>query len=131
MSSALASLWEDKQAQVPDVEQTIYTATDETWKDYKANPSPPYTSHVVYPSRGKLTQAFELRDVYKTHRPSPVARLELVTAQFAHCLIDALDDFILAFHMGDMLAHFTVGGIAPLHNKQTACVPAVSKHFYR
>jgi hypothetical protein len=44
--------------------------------------------------------AFELRDVYKPHRPSPVARLELVSAQYALCLIDAQKVTPLAFPWG-------------------------------
>jgi hypothetical protein len=42
-------------------------------------------------------QAFELRDVIKPHRPSPVALLELVATQYALCLIDAPEDTLLAF----------------------------------
>jgi hypothetical protein len=60
--------------------------------------------------------AFELRDVYKLHRPNPVARLELVSAMYAHCLIDPLEDTLLALPMGDTFVHFTVGGLAPLHS---------------
>jgi hypothetical protein len=58
-------------------------------------------------------QAFELRDVYKSRRPSSVARLELVSAILAHCLIDAVGDTLIAFHMRDRFAHFTVGELAP------------------
>jgi hypothetical protein len=72
-------------------------------------------------------QAFELRDVNKAHRPSPVARLELVSAQYAHCMFNALEDTLLAFPMGDKVAHFTVGGLAPLHSKHTDYTPIVSR----
>jgi hypothetical protein len=41
MSSTLASLWEDKQAQLPDVEKIIYAAMDEAWKEYEAGATPP------------------------------------------------------------------------------------------
>jgi hypothetical protein len=58
-------------------------------------------------------QAFELRDVYTPHRPSSVARLELVSAQFTLCLIDTLEETLLGIPMGDRFAHFTVRGLAP------------------
>jgi hypothetical protein len=65
-------------------------------------------------------KAFELRDVYKSHRPNHVARLEIFSAQYAHCLIDALEDTLLVFPMGDRLAHFVLGGLAPsIVNKRT------------
>jgi hypothetical protein len=62
-------------------------------------------------------QAFEIRDVYKPHRPNSIVRLELVSAHFTHCLIDALKDTLLAFPVRDMFAHFTVGGLGPLRSK--------------
>jgi hypothetical protein len=68
-------------------------------------------------------QAFELRGVYKPHRPTPVARLELVSAQFTQCLIDALEDTMLAFLMGNKFAHLSVGGITPLLSKQNEYIP--------
>jgi hypothetical protein len=106
---------DDKQAQSPDVERTLYTTKDEAWKEYEATANAPYPTQVVYPPpRGTLMQAFQLRDVYIPHRPSSVAHLELVSAQIAHSLIDALDDTLLAFPMGDMCTHFTVRGFGPL-----------------
>jgi hypothetical protein len=76
-------------------------------------------------------QAFELQDVYKSHRLNLVARLELVSSQFAHFLIDVLKDTLLAFPIGDLFAHFTVRRLAPLHSKQTEYMPTVIKLFYR
>jgi hypothetical protein len=58
--------------------------------------------------------SFELRDVYKPHRPGPVARLELVLAQNARCVIDAMEDTFLAFHMEDGFTHFRMSNMAPL-----------------
>jgi hypothetical protein len=72
-----------KQAKLPDVGKPLYAATCEAWIEYKITNNPPYPMSVVYP-RGTLMQAFELRDVYKLHRPNPVARLELVSAMYAH-----------------------------------------------
>jgi hypothetical protein len=40
----------------------------------------PIPNQVVYPLRRTIMHTFEMRDVYMTHRPSPVARLELVLA---------------------------------------------------
>jgi hypothetical protein len=51
MSFALVSIWKYKQAQLPDVEKTIYTATDEAWKEYEVDANPPNPNHVVYPPR--------------------------------------------------------------------------------
>jgi hypothetical protein len=62
---------------------------------------------------------------------SPVARLELISTHYAHYLIDALEDTLLAFPMGDTLTHFTVGGHAPLHTQPTDYTPIVSRPFYR
>jgi hypothetical protein len=108
----------------------MYTATDEVWKEYEADTNPTYLSHVVYPPRGTLMQAFELRNVYKPHHPSSVARLELVSStQLAHCFIDAIESTLLSLLMGDRFAHFTVGGIAPLHSKHTTYIPIASKLF--
>jgi hypothetical protein len=45
--------------------------------------------------------------------------MELVSAQYAHSLIDAMEDTLLAFPMVDKFAHLTVGGLAPLHSNQT------------
>jgi hypothetical protein len=36
-----------------------------------------------------------------------------------HCLVDELEVILRAFPMGDMLAHFTVGSLAPLHGRYT------------
>jgi hypothetical protein len=78
--SALAHLRDDNQAQLPEVEKTVYAATDEAWNEYEAKDTP-FPSLVIYPPRGAIMLAFELLDVYKPHRPSPVGRLELVSAQ--------------------------------------------------
>jgi hypothetical protein len=76
-------------------------------------------------------RAFELRDVYMPHGPSPVARLELVTTQYAHSLIDALKGTLLAGPMEDRSAHFIVSGMAPIRNKQLDYAPTVDRQFYR
>jgi hypothetical protein len=53
--------------------------------------------------------ALELsRDLYKSHRHSNVARLELVSAQHTQCLIDAPIESMLP--IGERFAHFTVSG---------------------
>jgi hypothetical protein len=59
-----------------------------------------------------------------------MARLELVSTQHAHCLIDALEDTLVALPMGDMFAH-TVGGLAPLHSRHTDYTLTVPRQFYR
>jgi hypothetical protein len=76
-------------------------------------------------------QAYGLRDGYKPPPPRSIAGLELVSAQFAHCVIDSLENTLLAFPMGDMFAHFEIGGLVPLYNKQTEYIPTLSKLFYR
>jgi hypothetical protein len=42
-----------------------------------------------------------------------------------------LEDTLFVFPMGDRLAHFTVGGLAPLHNKHADYLPRVQRQFYR
>jgi hypothetical protein len=64
------------------------------------------------PPRDTPLEALELRDIYKSHRPILVARIELVSSQYTHFLINAVDNTVLAIPMEDMLAHFTVGGLA-------------------
>jgi hypothetical protein len=78
--SALAHLFDDDDAQLPDVEKILYAATDEAWKEFEATHSLPFPSPIIYPPRGTVLHAFELRDFYKPHRPRPVARFELVSA---------------------------------------------------
>jgi hypothetical protein len=34
-------MWDDKQAQLPNVEKTLYTATNEAWKEYETMDNPP------------------------------------------------------------------------------------------
>jgi hypothetical protein len=75
--------------------------------------------------------AFELREVYKPHRPSPVARLELVSAQYAHNLIDALEDALLAFPMWDTFARFTMSGTGPLRKTLPDHTPTVDRQLYK
>jgi hypothetical protein len=86
---------------------------------------------MVYPPRGTIIHAFEVRDVYKAHRPSPFARLELVLAQYALCLIDAIEDTILALPMGDRGAHFIVSGKAPLHTALHNYTPTVNRQLFK
>jgi hypothetical protein len=74
--------------------------------------------------------AFEQRDVYNPHRPSPVVRLELVSAQYAHCLIDALEGKLLAFPMGDRFVHFIVSDKAPLRETLPDYTPTIDRKFY-
>jgi hypothetical protein len=40
LPSALAHLWQDNSAQLPDVEKTLYIATNEAWKEYEASYTP-------------------------------------------------------------------------------------------
>jgi hypothetical protein len=93
---------------------------DEAWKENETIDNPPYPSPKVCPPRDTLLHVFELCDVYKPHRPSPVVRLELVSAQYAHCLIDAHEDTLLAFPMGDRVSI-----------KQTNYIPIVGRLFYQ
>jgi hypothetical protein len=65
------------------------------------------------PSPQHPTLVFERMDIYELHKRSPMARLELVLAHYAHCLIDALEDTLMALPMWDRLASFNVGGFAP------------------
>jgi hypothetical protein len=58
-----------------------------------------------------------------------VARLELVSTQYAHRLIDALEDTLLAILMGDRFANFTVGDMAPLRKTLPAYTPTVDRKF--
>jgi hypothetical protein len=78
--------------------------------------TPPFPSPLVFLPRGPVLQAFELRDVYKPPRPSPVARLELVSAHYGHCLIDALKNTVLTFPIRDIFTYFIVSDRA-LHRK--------------
>jgi hypothetical protein len=75
-------------------------------------------------------EAFKLRDVYEPHRPSPVARLEVVSVQYAHhCQSDAIKDTLLALTMGDKLAHFGVSGMNPLRKMLPDYTPTIDRHF--
>jgi hypothetical protein len=40
LSSELAFLWDDKQAQLPDVKKTLYTTTDDACKESEAMDNP-------------------------------------------------------------------------------------------
>jgi hypothetical protein len=91
---------------------------------------PPFPSHVVCPLRGIIMHAFELRDVYNPPQPSLVVRLELISAQYAHCLIDALEDTLLAFPMGGRIVHFTVSDMGPLRETLPDYTHTVDRHFY-
>jgi hypothetical protein len=90
---------------------------------------PPFPNPMLYPTRRTIQQSFELRDVYKPHRPSPVARLELVSAQYVICLIDALEDILLAFPLGDRFAHFTTNGMPPLPTTLPNYTPTCDRMF--
>jgi hypothetical protein len=57
----VAHLW-DNHAQLPD-EKSLYAATYEAWKEYKAIDVSLNPNLVVYPPRGTIIHAFELRDV--------------------------------------------------------------------
>jgi hypothetical protein len=57
--------------------------------------------------------------------------IELVSAQCAHYRIGALEDTLLPLLVGDKVAHFTVGGLAPLHSIHTDYNPNVLRKFYR
>jgi hypothetical protein len=74
--------------------------------------------------------AYELRDVYKPHRPSPVARLNLVSSQYTLCLVDALEDSHLAFPLGDIVARFTMSGKPPLRAALPSYTHTVELQFY-
>jgi hypothetical protein len=111
--SSLAHLWDDGNAQLPDVKKTLHAATYEACKEYEATCAHTFPTPVVYPSRGTVMHAFDLRDVDKPHRHSPIACLELVSAQYALCLIDALENTLLALPLGDRFAHFTVSEMPP------------------
>jgi hypothetical protein len=78
--SALAYLWDDDQAQLPDVENTLYAATIEAWKEYI--PPSPVVYHPTIPLCGR--SSFATSKI--PNRPSPVAGLELVSAHCAHSL---------------------------------------------
>jgi hypothetical protein len=43
-----------------------------------------------------------------------VARLDLVLAQNARCVIDAMEDTFPAFHIEDGFTHFRMSNMAPL-----------------
>jgi hypothetical protein len=44
--------------------------------------------------------------------------------------MDALENILMALPMGDMFAHFIVGGLAPLHSRQTDYTPNIPRRFY-
>jgi hypothetical protein len=46
------------------------------------------------------------------------------------CLIDALDDILLAFPAGDRFAHFTLSGKPPLRTTLPNYTPTIDRHFY-
>jgi hypothetical protein len=64
IASALAHLWDDGCALIPDVKNDIYAPTDAAWTQCEATDNPP-SQALQYTPRGTLPHAFELRDVYK------------------------------------------------------------------
>jgi hypothetical protein len=83
------------------------------WTAYEADDNPPYLRPVIFIPRQFPMKALELKDVYKPPMRSTVARLELVSAQHTHCLIDATSESMLALPIGERFAHFTVPGSPP------------------
>jgi hypothetical protein len=101
------------------------------WKEYEAIDTPMSPNPLVFPPRGTVLHAFELRYVYKPHRPSPVARLELVSAQYGLCMIDPLKDPLLAFFMGDRFARLKMSGKPHLRTTLSNYTPTVDRQFYK
>jgi hypothetical protein len=46
-------------------------------------------------------------------------------------VIDATEDILWAFPMGNMFVHFGVACLTPLHSKHTNFIPTVKTKFYR
>jgi hypothetical protein len=68
----------------------------------------------IYPPRGTIMQASELRDFYKPHRPSHVARAQRNRLRAIRTLLDrrARGHTTRLPYVGQ-IAHFIVGGLAP------------------
>jgi hypothetical protein len=63
--------------------------------------TPHFPSRVFYLLRGTIMHAFEQQNVCKSHRPSPVARLQqLVSTHYAHRTIGALEERRTIFECG-------------------------------
>jgi hypothetical protein len=71
-----------------------------------------------------------MRDVYKPRRNGPIVRLELVSTQYALCIIIGLEYTFLSFPLVDRFAHVTVSGKAPLRTTLPNYNPTIDRQFY-